>query len=71
MWTGIIVVIAFCLGFFLLSLPACAKAADVEIELMRIITSSGDGQYHHHRATESRTQMNVASLPGGDSYGAG
>lgn len=35
MWTGIIAVIAFCGGFLLASLLACAKSADREIEVMR------------------------------------
>lgn len=35
MWTAIIAVIAFCVGFFLAALLACAKSADAEMEEMR------------------------------------
>lgn len=35
MWTGIIAIAAFCMGFLMASLLACGKAADAEFERIR------------------------------------
>lgn len=42
MWTGIIAPIAFCVGFFVASLLASAKAADTEMKMLRRTAPSPD-----------------------------
>ncbi len=67
MWIGTIAVIAFCVGFLLATLPACAKAADAEVEVMRRTASSQDD--HRWEATGGAvgrrvmSPMGVARLP--------
>jgi len=54
MWTLIVVVMAFCLGFLVASLLACAKAADVELSRMP----------RNEAVPESRFREAQGGLPG-------
>ncbi len=75
MWTGIIAVIAFCIGFFLSSLLACARAADVEMEGMRAATFIPNGRHRKATRGPAGRRIKIAIRPARwtvcDSNGAG
>jgi len=62
MWTGTIVVISFCGGFFLASLLASAGVADAEMEVMRRTPSSHDD--HRRKAVRGASGRSVMNAMG-------
>ncbi len=57
MWIGIITVIAFFAGFCLAAMLACAKAADTEMEKMRIAAFSRNSHRWHIKGSVFRRRF--------------